>query len=59
VTAPGPVVAGDGDGDGIPDYLNRRANPADSNRDGLPDYLNRYFLQRRPMQSRLHRTGAR
>ena len=59
VTAPGPVVAGDGDGDGIPDYLNRRANPADSNRDGLPDYLNRYFLQRRPMQSRLRRTGAR
>ena len=45
----GPVVAGDGDGDGIPDYLNRRANPADYNRDGLPDYLNRYFLQRRPL----------
>ena len=43
------VVHGDGDGDGIPDYLNRRANPADHNRDGLPDYLNRYFLQRRPL----------
>lgn len=49
VTAPGPVIAGDGDRDGIPDYLNRRANPADHNRDGLPDYLNRYFLQRRPL----------
>ena len=43
------VVHGDADGDGIPDYLNRRANPADHNRDGLPDYLNRYFLQRRPL----------
>ena len=43
------VVYGDADGDGIPDYLNRRANPADHNRDGLPDYLNRYFLQRRPL----------
>ncbi len=43
------VVHGDGDGDGIPDYLNRRANPADHNRDGLPDYLNRYFLRRRPL----------
>ena len=55
-----PVVDGDGDGDGIPDYLNRRANPEDSNRDGLPDYLNRYFLQRRlrRMPSRLRRTGT-
>ena len=43
------VVHADADGDGIPDYLNRRANPADHNRDGLPDYLNRYFLQRRPL----------
>lgn len=43
------VVHGDADGDGIPDYLNRRANPADHNRDGLPDYLNRYFLRRRPL----------
>ena len=53
------VVAGDGDGDGIPDYLNRGANPQDYNRDGLPDYLNRYFLQRRPLQTRLRSTGAR
>ena len=43
------VVHGDADGDGIPDYLNRRANPADHDRDGLPDYLNRYFLRRRPL----------
>ena len=43
------VVHGDADHDGIPAYLNRRANPADHNRDGLPDYLNRYFLRRRPL----------
>ena len=57
VTAPGPVVSGDGDGDGIPDYLNRGASPADYNRDGLPDYLNRYFLRKRPMRSHLRRAG--
>ena len=57
--APEPIIAGDGDGDGIPDYLNRSASAADNNRDGLPDYLNRYFLQRGPPPSRLRRTGAR
>ncbi|MDE0446333.1 MAG: hypothetical protein OXH96_06625 [Spirochaetaceae bacterium] len=37
----------DGDGDGLPDYLNRDANTGDSDGDGLPDYLNRDNLRRR------------
>ena len=37
----------DGDGDGLPDYLNRDASTGDSDGDGLPDYLNRDNLRRR------------
>ena len=37
---------GDGDGDGLPDYLNRDAGTADRDQDGLPDYLNRDAPQR-------------
>ena len=36
----------DGDGDGLPDYLNRDAEAADGDGDGLPDYLNRDNLRR-------------
>ena len=38
---------GDGDGDGMPDYLNRDAQTGDRDKDGLPDYLNRDNLRRR------------
>ena len=37
----------DGDGDGLPDYLNRDASTGDSDGDGIPDYLNRDNLRRR------------
>jgi hypothetical protein len=37
----------DGDGDGMPDYLNRDASTGDSDGDGIPDYLNRDNLRRR------------
>ena len=41
------TAAGDEDGDGLPDYLNRSGPTGDEDGDGLPDYLNRDFLRRR------------